>query len=105
METLKSTVALQEVLNLIFRILLRESSNEELSRSIIHLGGNYSHGDRVNHRDWTSWLDLRVFVELGWSADPKHDVIVANSVELDSGRCFLHGPELEKDEFLLRVLA
>ena len=80
METLQASVALKQVFDLVFSVFLRQTPDEELAWSVINLCGDDTHGDGVDDRDGTSWLDYWVFVKFGRATYPQHDIIIANSI-------------------------
>ena len=84
MEALQAPVSLQQVLDLVLSVFLRQTADEKLARTIIHLCRYNAHGDCIDYGNWAPGLDLRVFVELRWSADPQHDIIIPDTIQLDS---------------------
>ena len=85
METLQSSISLQEVLDLVLGVLLRQSSNEQLSRPIVDLSGYDAQCNSIDDRHWPSWFDLWVLVKLWWSSNPQVNIMEADSVQLDGG--------------------
>ena len=83
METLQAPISLQQVLDLILRILLRQPTDEKLTRTIVHLCRYDAHSYGVDDGNWAPGLDLRVFVEFRWSADPQHDIIIPDTIQLN----------------------
>ena len=104
-EALQAPISLQQVLDLVLGVLLRQTADEKLTGTIVHLCRYNAHCYSVDDRDWAPGLDLRVLVELRWSADPQHDIIIPDTIQLNSSRSFLNATKLKEDKLLLSVLA
>ena len=104
-ETFQASVPLQQVLDLVFRVLFGQAADEELAGAVVDLRGDDAHRHGVDDGNGSARLDLFVLVELGRASDPQHHVIVADTVKLDGGGRLFDAAKLEENELLLRVLA
>jgi len=74
---------LEEVLDLVFCVLLGQSADEQLARAIIDLGGDDAHRHGVNDRNRPAWLNFRVLVKFRRAPDTQDHIVVADTIKLD----------------------